>query len=239
MDNERFEYLVFLCTPKKDDRQWNIGDAALEIFPMGEKGEKTGITEELKKFAERIGVEYGTVMVYRSVASAYPVITRITTQSFAVHQAMQGFPHLLPKKPITVRQAMTLVKEEKERLADEAKVRAEEARRKAEEESKRRAEELLRLAEEQRIREETEKKEEERRASQAHDEAVLYSLLTSSISKLTEADRSYTRMRYHNSALTTRVNGYIQQIEDLLLIFKTSVNSDVDEAISNLLREES
>lgn len=231
MDNERFEYLVFLCTPKKDDRQWNIGDAALEIFPMGEKGEKTGITEKLKEFAKKIDVEYNTVLKCRQVASSFPVNLRRLAQSFAVHHALQAFPQLM-RDDLTVRQAMALVKEEKERLAEESKARAEE-------EAKRRAEELLRLAEEQRLREEAERREEERRASQAHDEAVLYSLLTSSISKLTEADRAYTKLRDHNSALTTRVNGYIQQIEDLLLVFKTSVNSDVDEAISNLLREES
>lgn len=231
MNNERFEYLVFLCTPKKDDRQWNIGDAALEIFPMGEDPKNTGIYEKLKEFAKRVGMEFNTVLAYRQVASSFKPNIRILASSFAVHQAMQGFPNLM-RDGLTVRQAMAIVKAEKERLAAEAKIRSEA-------EAKRRAEEALRLAEEQRLREEQEKKDEERRAYQAHEEAVLYSLLTSSISKLTEADRAYTKLRDHNPALTTRVNGYIQQIEDLLLVFKTSVNSNVDEAISNLLREES
>lgn len=222
-----WEYAVADGRGTKDALQWRQGDWANRICPVGKDGVNNNAFENLEQYAKDVGVELKTLLGYRGVAFVFEPTLRGVGSSFSIYKALQKYPHLIHQKPKTVREAMKLVKDEDARLAAEAKARAEEAARVAAE-----AMAQAELLEQQ-------EKAEAIKASQAHDEAVLYSLLTTSISKLTEADRVYTRLGNHNDALSSRVNGYIQQIEDLVLLFKTSVNSNVDEAISNLLRENS
>jgi hypothetical protein len=86
-----------------DERNWRLGDAALEIAPMGEDGVRNGSMDRLRQFlaelAEERGhvVSYRTMATYRDVSSAWPPPTRVGGASWKAHQILKakGKQHLL------------------------------------------------------------------------------------------------------------------------------------------------
>lgn len=52
--------------------QFAVGDAALEIAPLGRARQDSRLDEVLEQFAEDIGLEVGTVVAYRATAAAWP-----------------------------------------------------------------------------------------------------------------------------------------------------------------------
>lgn len=106
------DHAVWECIPKKDDRQWRIGDYALKYFPMRTKTGPSGenLQENLKKFAKAIGVEYKTVLTYRDVASAWKIPNRLGNTSFTIHMVLMKNQDLM-RPGLTVAQARKLVAE--------------------------------------------------------------------------------------------------------------------------------
>ena len=88
---------------------WTLGDAALEIAPMGDHGANTGALVNLRKFAEEIGTAFQSLRAYRAVASAWPRDKRLASTSWSVHQAL-GTEHQDKIRPgMTLAQARELV----------------------------------------------------------------------------------------------------------------------------------
>ena len=84
----RWKQLVDQGIIKTGDRNWFLGDAALEIAPMGEDGVNNGALANLRRYADEIGIEYTSLYVYRSVAAAWSPVNRVTGTPWRVHQAL-------------------------------------------------------------------------------------------------------------------------------------------------------
>ncbi|MEC3982553.1 DUF6192 family protein [Amycolatopsis sp. H20-H5] len=84
--------------------QFDLGDIALEIEPMKLVGGAGGGTyETLRMFAEDIGLEFETLISYRSTAAAWPSNKRqLSMASFTTHRILNGLPSRfsLIKRPI-------------------------------------------------------------------------------------------------------------------------------------------
>lgn len=102
---ERWTELVKTALAKDADRNWFLGDAALEIAPMGGNNNgKDSVEENLRRFASEIGIEYESVRKYRNVAEAWPSGNRFPDTSWKVHQMLAG--HQAKIRPgMTVTQA--------------------------------------------------------------------------------------------------------------------------------------
>ena len=82
---------------------WQWGDLALEVepitrtFDIAKAGHTVGtatagVAGRCRELAERLDVDYGTLMVRRSVASSWPEEHRRHDLSWSVHQRLQGHP---------------------------------------------------------------------------------------------------------------------------------------------------
>lgn len=84
----RWRELVQMGVNKDADRNWSLGDAALEIAPMGDSHGHNGAETNLREYAEEIGVAYESLDVYRKVAQKWPQGTRVPSASWKVHQLL-------------------------------------------------------------------------------------------------------------------------------------------------------
>lgn len=110
---ERWNKLVSTAVAKDADRNWFLGDAALEISPMGERGTDNGSGANLRQYATEIGIEFNSLRTYRDVAAAWPIPTRVgivevdgkpVATSWKVHQMLAGRQELI-RPGMTVTQA--------------------------------------------------------------------------------------------------------------------------------------
>lgn len=101
----RWKELVAQGIIKDGDRNWFLGDAALEIAPMGRDGVNNGSTENLERYANEIGVKAKSIQHYRDVASAWPPPTRVGGTSWKVHQMLSGRQDLI-RPGMTVNRAV-------------------------------------------------------------------------------------------------------------------------------------
>jgi hypothetical protein len=74
-------------------RNWFLGDAALEIVPMGESSVHTGAWAALARFADEIGIEFNALRNCRAVARAWPPPTRVGGVAWSVHQVLAAENH--------------------------------------------------------------------------------------------------------------------------------------------------
>jgi hypothetical protein len=110
---ERWTQLVTEARAKDAARNWFLGDAALEIAPMGGNNNGTDDVEgNLRKFAEEIGVAYRSLCTYRDVASAWPSPTRVGNVGWSVHRELAAHQHLI-RDGMTVAQAQAAVESER------------------------------------------------------------------------------------------------------------------------------
>lgn len=69
------------------DSKWELGDLANQVCPAT-NGDKEG---RLERFADAIDVSFHTLRSYRSVASAWPLATRVAS-SWTVHRELASNP---------------------------------------------------------------------------------------------------------------------------------------------------
>lgn len=105
---------------RADDYQWEEGDLALQVEhlsgnerPRDEQGYFLAGESALKRYADDIDVNYGTLKHYRRVAAAWPPARRRPGASWAVHYELSPvtdrFDHI--RDGMTVREAVELSKE--------------------------------------------------------------------------------------------------------------------------------
>lgn len=68
--------------------QWELGDLALAVAPMGRRGIANGGAERLRRYADEIDVEYSSLVEYRRVAEAWPNHTRVLSVSWSAHREL-------------------------------------------------------------------------------------------------------------------------------------------------------
>ena len=80
---------------------WNLGDTALRIAPIGERGGDytsfdTRVSklreEKLRRFAEETEIPYQSLRAYRFTASRWPEGRRLSLVSHRAHVELQGLP---------------------------------------------------------------------------------------------------------------------------------------------------
>src|SRR4051794_15588495 len=90
----RWAELVQQGILKDGQRNWFLGDAALEIAPMGADRSNNGRDALLAQYADEVGIEPNSLRLYRQVASAWPPDTRVSGTSWTVHRTLMGRPEL-------------------------------------------------------------------------------------------------------------------------------------------------
>lgn len=103
--SRRWNELVGEAIDRDRSRNWFLGDAALEIAPMGSDRSNTGAIANLTQYADEIGVGLSSLMEYRRVADAWPHTTRVAC-AWKVHQMLTTRPELI-RPGMTVTQAHT------------------------------------------------------------------------------------------------------------------------------------
>ena len=92
--------------------QWQLGDLALQVQPMGQRGVSNGLLERIVPFAEAIGLESSTLGAFRLAAAKWPPNTRCLRSSWNAHQALAGEAdrfELIAKRTWTVKEARDFV----------------------------------------------------------------------------------------------------------------------------------
>jgi hypothetical protein len=98
----RWKELVREGIIRDGNRNWFLGDSALEIAPMGDTNGNNGSEANLRRYADEIGVEYHSLLSYRQVAQAWPLNTRVSSTAWKVHQQLMGRKELiLPGMTVT------------------------------------------------------------------------------------------------------------------------------------------
>lgn len=69
-----------------------LGDLALAIAPVGKEGINTGGGDDLRKYAEAIGVPFNTLQQYRRVSAHWPANTRVLAVPHVAHRLLMGEP---------------------------------------------------------------------------------------------------------------------------------------------------
>lgn len=210
-----WDYAVFDCSPKKDDRQWRIGDWALRVFPMqsvGRPAKGKELEANLRNFAKEIDVEYNTVLQYRLVASSWKINIRILNTSFAVHQVLMSYQYLM-QEGLTVKEARKLVTEEKERLE------AESWDMKVEEEL------------------EPEEVQIEPEPNDDYTYSIVKANLASAVNKFDAASMAWGQIEQPTQAMIRWANRRINETIEALTMLHTAVNaqSSMDDQLSHLL----
>lgn len=72
---------------QQSDTCWRLGDLALEVEPMVERGVNTGSVERLRRYAEELDMSYGALQTYRYIARAWPPDERLPGVSLRAHIA--------------------------------------------------------------------------------------------------------------------------------------------------------
>jgi hypothetical protein len=103
-DTPRWAKEVRKCIDLAARGAWYIGDVALDIAPMGDRGIDSGAMGVLAQFADEIGLAPETVRGMRTVAHAWPEETRLRGTSWSVHRILQGRRDLI-QPGMTARQA--------------------------------------------------------------------------------------------------------------------------------------
>ena len=109
----RWTELVQAGIIKNGQRNWFLGDAALEIAPANRNGGDRKSdqmelvpTDSLRQYADEIGVEYASLLKYRQVAAAWPRESRLPGTAWKVHQMLASRQNLI-QPGMTVTQAHT------------------------------------------------------------------------------------------------------------------------------------
>lgn len=101
----RWNELVREGIIRDGNRNWFLGDAALEIAPMRDHtGPGNGELKNLRQYADELGIEYNSLMSYRQVAATWPINNRVSNTSWKVHQQLASRKDLI-KPEMTVSQA--------------------------------------------------------------------------------------------------------------------------------------
>jgi hypothetical protein len=100
----RWQELVREGIIRDGNRNWFLGDAALEIAPMGDTHASNGSGEKLAAYADEVGVAADSLRTYRDVSAAWPVANRFATVSWKVHQLLRTRQELI-RDGMTVTQA--------------------------------------------------------------------------------------------------------------------------------------
>jgi hypothetical protein len=88
------------------NRNWFLGDAALEIAPMGRGHAANSSGARLAQYADEVGVGVDSLRVYRDVAAAWPVPIRLGTVAWSVHQVLMARQDLIrPGMSVSVARA--------------------------------------------------------------------------------------------------------------------------------------
>lgn len=77
------------------DRNWRLGDEALEVAPNGVDSAKTGAWEKLQLYADQVGVKLSLIKNCRKVSAAWPASCRQPATSWTVHYTLMGYPELI------------------------------------------------------------------------------------------------------------------------------------------------
>jgi hypothetical protein len=104
----RWQELVTQGVIKDGDRNWFLGDAALEIAPMGKDGANNGTGANLRRYADETGIEYGSLQLYRNIAAAWPPLNRVRGTAWKVHQQLAAHQGLI-QPGMTVTQAAAVL----------------------------------------------------------------------------------------------------------------------------------
>lgn len=91
----RWTELVSEAKARDAARNWYLGDAALEIAPMGDDHGRNGGYENLEKFAEEVGLPFASIREYRRVASMWPHDKRLSSTSWTAHSMLTARPELI------------------------------------------------------------------------------------------------------------------------------------------------
>ncbi|MEU2840932.1 DUF6192 family protein [Streptomyces sp. NPDC007076] len=70
--------------------QFELGDLALKMVPIGEDGRTHGVFIVLDRYADQIGSNVHTLMEYRAVAHAWPPDQRVPDVAWSVHRAFDA-----------------------------------------------------------------------------------------------------------------------------------------------------
>jgi hypothetical protein len=106
----RWTELVAEAKAKDAARNWFLGDAALEIAPVGQDGAHNGSTANLELFADEIGVPFSSIREYRRVAEAWSPDRRLSGTSWTTHQVLAARPELI-REGMSVSEASAAVAE--------------------------------------------------------------------------------------------------------------------------------
>jgi hypothetical protein len=104
----RWQELVQQGIIRDGQRNWFLGDAALEIAPMGGEEYHNGSEAHLRQYADEIGVEYHSIVEYRRVAAAWPSNNRVLDTSWKVHAQLTSRKELI-RPGMTVTQAAAVL----------------------------------------------------------------------------------------------------------------------------------
>lgn len=115
---ERWAELVQLGITKDADLKWFLGDAALEIAPVGAVGAPNGTRAVLQQYAGEIGVNFDTLQTYRTAAASWPPDTRLPGTAWSVHQKLMTHKDLI--RPGMTRTAAAAALELDRALKDQA-----------------------------------------------------------------------------------------------------------------------
>lgn len=92
-----------------NDRQWRIGDLALEVAEMRPHGGVPAEVEDrMNRFSDETGIKFNTLRAYRQVSAQWPEDRRLSSVSWSVHQIFAGLDErfeLVASMPWTVRSA--------------------------------------------------------------------------------------------------------------------------------------
>lgn len=75
-----------------DKAQWELGDLALEVEPIGRDGVNNGSAERLRRYAEEVGVEFEALRRYRHTAHNWSPETRVAGVPWSVHRELEAEP---------------------------------------------------------------------------------------------------------------------------------------------------
>lgn len=91
----RWNELVEGCRRKTAEALWAIGDAALEIAPLGDNGTHNGRYALVARFAQEIERNFQTVRDLRSIASCWPPAERLSGTPVSAHGCLRFKKELL------------------------------------------------------------------------------------------------------------------------------------------------
>lgn len=118
-DSPRWHELVTLVIETDLNAAWIIGDAVLEVAPIGENGVHTNVNSILHQFADAASMSFERLRQYRRVAATWPAGKRLPAVPWSVHLLIMGHPeywHLL-HPGITYREIRQLLQELKKPVA--------------------------------------------------------------------------------------------------------------------------